>query len=184
MLHGLLSEILACDSEFEIEIVRTEGSIFPKDADSFVLAFAELKARSPLSSPYPGLDEIALRTAYPDIATSFERHILYRRLPGVGRTGADRLHAAFGGDLVPSSPDLDRLAARHACDAQTLCDMLSEASGLRPNTVSTILLRAASDRILDPRTAARPAKNPVADAPEKPIQHSLFEPTQIDLFAM
>lgn len=103
-------------------------------------------------------------------------------MPGIGKSSAERLDIFMGSEAVPANPNLEKLAARHASAPQSLCDDLADLTGFRSTTVAMLLIRAMSEGLIDPKTGSAPAKREAPREIDAPLQHSLFEPVQIDLF--
>lgn len=182
VVHDLLSRILTSDPAIEKHIVIAETSRFPDSPKSFISVFREFISEKPTAHTDEELDDARLKAIYRQVQKSFDRRTEYRKLPGIGNSGAERLHIMLGGQEVPASPLLKRLAARHACDSQELCEHLSEATGLRPCTIAHVLITAVEKNMLDSRTGLEPITERAPKALEIPMQHSLFAPEQIDLF--
>lgn len=106
-----------------------------------------------------------------------------RSLPWIGGITCYHLAKNFGAPVAKPDVHLQRLAARHSTDSQTLCDILADRTGLSPATVDVVLWRACAERILDARTGTLVRDAPKA-APPPPVawQTELFQPVQQDLF--
>lgn len=106
-----------------------------------------------------------------------------RSLPWIGGITCYHLAKNFGAPVAKPDVHLQRLAARHSTDSQTLCDILAERNDLSPATVDVILWRACAERILDSRSGTLVRNAPTTPAP-KPVawQTELFQPVQQDLF--
>ncbi len=106
-----------------------------------------------------------------------------RSLPWIGGITCYHLAKNFGAPVAKPDIHLQRLAARHGTDAQTLCEAIGERVGMSPATVDVVLWRACAERILDARTSMIVSKIPVRAAPpQAPSQAELFEPVQQELF--
>lgn len=101
-----------------------------------------------------------------------------KSLPWIGGITCFHLAKNFGAQVAKPDVHLKRLADRHACTAQDLCERLAEKTGYCVNTVDLLLWRACAVGILDPKTAklkvSRPTPAPVPEAYQQP----LFEPYQ------
>lgn len=182
LLHDHLSMIIEIDPLFLRTILQTEKSRFPENEDAFLIAFRECSAGFALTANSKFLDDDAIKAAFPAVRDSFNRRTEYRRMPGIGKSGAECLDIFMGSDIVPSHSLLEQLSARHACDAQSLCEDISELTGFRPVTIARILIRAIDDGLIDPKTGHQPIPKVTPRVLDMPVQHSLFEPVQIDLF--
>lgn len=182
LLHDHLSMIIEIDPLFLQIILQTEKSRFPENENTFLTAFRECSAGFALTANSKSLDDQTIRAAFPAVLDSFNRRSEYRRIPGIGKSGAEYLDIFMGSDIVPSHLLLEQLAARHACDAQSLCEDISEFTGFRPVTIARILIRAIDDGLIDPKTGHTPIAKTTPRVLDMPVQHSLFEPVQIDLF--
>lgn len=106
-----------------------------------------------------------------------------RTLPWIGGITCYHLAKNFGAPVAKPDVHLQRLAARHGTDAQTLCETIGSRNGFSAATVDVVLWRACAERILDPRTSEIRSRRPVvAPPPPRPSQPELFEPVQQELF--
>ena len=181
-LHDLIAELLSIDSDLESRLVESETAAFPENAREFLNAVRSHYADAPLAQNSTIASNEEITAAYERLLASFDRRTLYRSLTGIGRSGAERLDLLMGGTMVPTHPSLQALSARHACDPQSLCEEISDATGFRPTTIAAILIKAVSHGLLDPRTGLRPVPQREARVLDIPLQHSLFQTEQIELF--
>lgn len=106
-----------------------------------------------------------------------------RSLPWIGGITCYHLAKNFGAPVAKPDIHLQRLAARHGTDAQTLCETIGERAGMSPATVDVVLWRACAERILDARTSRIASRMPTPVVPpSQPSQAELFEPVQQELF--
>lgn len=106
-----------------------------------------------------------------------------RSLPWIGGITSYHLAKNFGVQVAKPDVHLQRLAAKHGTDAQTLCEIIAERTGFKPASVDLILWRACAERIVDSKSGIMRNRIPPAPStPSPPYQVELFEPVQQELF--
>ena len=126
-------------------------------------------------------------------ASRHELHVAYleaidkiafcRSLPWIGGITSYHLAKNFGAPVAKPDIHLQRLAARHGTDPQTLCESLAERLGFSVGAIDVILWRACAERILDARTSLlRCQTQTAAPRPALPFQVELFQPVQQEMF--
>jgi len=106
-----------------------------------------------------------------------------RSLPWIGGITCYHLAKNFGAPVAKPDVHLQRLAARHGTDAQTLCETIGDRVGMSPATVDVVLWRACAEGILDARTSEMRSRIPIPVVrPPMPSQAELFQPVQKELF--
>jgi hypothetical protein len=107
-----------------------------------------------------------------------------RSLPWIGGITCYHLAKNFGAQVAKPDVHMQRLAARHGTDSQTLCETISARVGLSVGTVDVVLWRACAEGILDARSSElrSGASRTVETPPPPPTQNELFQPVQQELF--